>query len=249
MPGEMDARLPVAQPLADSWGLFRRCLPVLFLPLWAANFADAVPGVWAGGGLLAGGISRGDFLLMLVSWCVQSVLYGYSIARLDGCASGASATSVRAWPRALHAAPAMLICDLLYNIAAWGGLLVFVVPGIILGTTLVFFAYAAVIDRKNVFEALGYSHALAWPGWWRTSVVISVPAIALLVYAVIMAWPTIMDAVRTLAAGELPTAASMAGPKWYDLGLMPLLGAVVWAYVLVVLYVQYRVLKARAAVH
>lgn len=249
MPSEVDARLPVARPLADSWHLFCRCLPVLFWPLWAANFADVVPGVGAQGGLLSGGLGRGDLLLMLVSWCVQSVLYGYSVARLDGCASGASAATVRAWSRALHAAPAILIGDLVYNIAAWVGLLVFVVPGIIFGTTLVFFAYAAVLDRKNIFEALGYSHALAWPEWWRTSVVISVPAIALLVYGVIMAWPTIMDAAHTLAAGQLPAAASMAGPKWYDLGLMPLLGAVVWAYVLSVLYVQYRALKARAAVH
>lgn len=249
MLNSVSARLPVARPLADGWRLFYRSLPVLLWPLWAANLADAVPGAWAEGGLLSEGFSRGDLLLTLVSWCVQSVLYGYSIARLDARAAGEPAAAGQFWSRALRAAPAVLIGDLVYNIAAWGGLLVFVVPGIIFGTTLVFFAYAAVIDRKNVFEALSYSHALAWPEWWRTSVVLSAPAIALLVYGVIMAWPAIVNAAHALAAGELPAAASMLNPKWYDLGLMPLLGVVVWAYVLSVLYVQYGVLKARAAAH
>lgn len=247
MQNRRDSRPPAGLPLSRGWHLFLECLPMMFLPLWAANFVDAVPTALAGGSLLTGGINRRGILITIVAWCVESLLYGYAIARLDARARGVSFSAGQAWRIAVRAAPAILIGDFVYNIAAWGGLLLFVVPGIVLGTTLVFFAFAAVVDRKNVFDALAYSHALTWPNWWRTSVVLSVPAIVLFVFSVITGWPAIMDAVHALAAGQM-SIASVSNP-WYDLGLVPLLGAVVWAYVLAVLYVQYGALKARAAVH
>lgn len=246
--GRGAAPLPIHGSLGEGWRLFLKCLTAIFLPLWAAGFVDAVPSEFAGGGLLTGNLEVRALLVTLVAWCLESVLYGYSIARLDARARDVPLTHGQAWRMGLRALPAVLIGDLIYNIAAWGGLLVFVLPGIILGTTLVFFAYAAVLDRKNVIEALAYSHALAWPHWWRTSVVISVPAVVLLAYGVIMGWPAILSAVRALATGQLPNVKSVINP-WYDLGLMPVLGAVVWAYVLCVLYAQYRALKARAAAH
>ena len=247
MQGRQDSRLPINLPLSRGLFLFRECLPVVFLPLWAANVVDAVPGILAGGGLLTGAINRRDVLITIVTWCVDSLLYGYAIARLDARARNVPLAIRQAWHIAMRAAPAILIGDLVYNVAAWGGLLLFVVPGIILGTTLAFFAFAAVVDHKNVFDALAYSHALTWPDWWRTSVVLSVPAIVLLVYSVIMSWPVIMGAVHALAAGQL-SIVSVSNP-WYDLGLMPLLGSIIWAYVLAVLYAQYDALKAYAADH
>lgn len=247
MSSRRDSRLSTSLPLNQGWRLFLGCLPAVFLALWAANFVDAVPAALAGGSLLTGGINRRGILITIVAWCVESLLYGYAIVRLDARARGVSLVAGQAWRIAMRAAPAILLGDIVYNIAAWGGLLVFIVPGVIFATTLAFFAFAAVVDHKNVFDALAYSHALTWPDWWRTSVVLSVPAIVLFVYSVIMGWPVIMDTVHALAAGQM-SIASVSNP-WYDLGLMPLLGAVVWAYVLSVLYVQYGALKARAAVH
>ncbi|MDE2274599.1 MAG: hypothetical protein KGL00_10440, partial [Gammaproteobacteria bacterium] len=91
-------------------------------------------------------------------------------------------------------------------------------------------------------------HALAWPQWWRSSAVLSAPAIVLLIYDVIASWPDIMSAVRQLGSGKL-LAASAPSSLWYDLGLMPVIGACVWCYVLAACYVQYRNLQAHAASH
>ena len=243
-----DRRLPIGPTLHAGWRLFLQSLSALFLPLWVACIVDAVPGVYAGGGLFTGGISWKSTVITLVAWLVEGFLYAYAIAKLDSWVQHTNVASASLRRTAKRAVPAVIIGDLIYNIAGWGGLLLFVVPGIILGTTLAFFAYAAVLDRKNILDALAYSHALAWPEWWRTSLVISVPAIVLLIYDVIAGWPYIMNAAQLLAAGQIPSTATLTHP-WYDLGLMPLLGGIVWSYVLAVLYVQYRGLQQRAVAH
>ncbi|MGH8291943.1 MAG: hypothetical protein ACRESA_00545 [Gammaproteobacteria bacterium] len=228
--------------------LFLKSLPTVFLPVWFACVINAVPDAFAGGGTLGISISRTTIVITVVCWLVESALYGAAIQRLDDCFTA----TTRSYREALHigvrAAVAILIGDLLYNLATWIGFFLLVVPGVILGTTWAFFAYAVILDRKNVLEMLGYSHALAWPQWWRSSAVLSVPAIVLLIYDVIAGWPDIMSAVQQLGSGNLLTA-PVPPSLWYDLGLMPVIGACVWCYVLAVCYVQYRNLQAHAASH
>lgn len=240
--------LPIGAALDEGWHLFLRSLPAIFLLLWIACIVDSVPDVFAGGGLLTGSINGKTIIVTLVAWLVESIFFGGAIARLHALATGTSLPYQQALRAGVRAAPAILVGDLLYNIASWAGFLLFVVPGIILGTTLAFFAYAAVLDRKNVLDVLGYSHRLTWPNWWRTSVVISVPAIVLFIYDVVAGWPDIMNAVSQLGSGQMPSASSLTN-AWYDYGLMPLIGGVVWCYALSVCYVQYRALKARAEAH
>ncbi|MGH8413195.1 MAG: hypothetical protein ACRESX_00525 [Gammaproteobacteria bacterium] len=245
---EISGALPIGATLSEAWSLFLKSLPMIFLPLWIACIVDVVPDAFAGGGLLTGSITWTTFLVTILAWLVESALFGGAIAKLDAYATGSMLSYGQAMRIGMRAAPAILIGDLLYNIASWVGFLFFIVPGIILGTTLAFFAYAAVLDRKNVLDVLGYSHLLTWPHWWRTSVVISVPAIVLFIYDVVAGWPDIMSAVHQLGAGKLPSASSLANP-WYDYGLMPLAGGIVWCYALSVCYLQYRKLKARAGNH
>ena len=240
--------LPIGAALDEGWHLFLRSLPVIFLPVWLACVVDAVPGIFSGGGLLSGSISSRSVLITVVCWLAESVLFGAAICRLDDLARGVAGDYHRAVSVGLRAAVTILIGDLLYNLVSWIGFLLFIVPGVILGTTLAFFAYAAVLDRKNVVEILGYSHALARPQWWRSSVVLSAPAIVLLIYDVIAGWPDIMRAVRQLGSGNL-SAAALSPDLGYDLGWMPLLGALVWCYALAVCYVQYRNLKLHATAH
>ena len=242
------SRLPIGAALDEGWRLFIKSLPAVFLPVWLACLVEAMPGVLGGGGALTFRITRSAILVTAVCWLVESALYGAAIVRLDDFARGVAGDWRRALGTGVRAAIAILVGDLLYNIASWVGFFLLIVPGLILGTTLAFFAYAAVLDRKNLLDVLGYSHQLAWPQWWRSSAVLSTPAIALLIYDVIAGWPDIMNAVQQLGSGNLPTASPPAN-LWYDLGLMPLLGAGVWCYVLAVCYVQYRNLKVRATSH
>lgn len=241
-------QLPIGGTLEAGWRLFLKSLPAVFWPVWFAGVINAVPFLFAGGGAPGASINRTTIVITVLCWLVESALYGTAIQRLDDWFTGATRSYAEALRIGVRAAAAILIGDLLYNIATWAGFFLLIVPGVILGTTWAFFAYAAVLDRKNLLEMLGYSHALAWPQWWRSSAVLSAPAIVLLIYDVIASWPDIMSAVRQLGSGNL-SAASAPPRLWYDLGLMPVVGAVVWCYVLAVCYVQYRNLQARAAVH
>ncbi|MGA9851407.1 MAG: hypothetical protein WBR15_00505 [Gammaproteobacteria bacterium] len=240
--------LPIGATLDEGWRLFLKSLPIIFLPLWIAGIVDTAPDAFAGGGLLTGSITWTTFILTIVAWLVESALFGCAIAKLDSFATGTTLSYGKALGIGARFAPVILVGDLLYNIASWAGFLFFIMPGILLGTTLAFFAYAAVLDRKNVLDALGYSHRLTWPHWWRTSVVISVPAIVLFIYDVLAGWPEIMSAVHQLGAGQASSAPSLTNP-WYDYGLMPLLSGIVWCYALSVCYVQYHKLKTRAVAH
>lgn len=209
---------------------------------------DVLPGEFAGGSLAAGTLSWFGLAVTLLSWLIESALYGSAIAKIHAIVSDEKLSWSQALRRGTRAAPAVMIGSLVYNIASWGGLLFLIMPGIILGTTLAFFAYASVLDRKNVLDSLGYSHRLTWPDWWHTSLVISVPAIVLLVYNVAADWVDIMNVIGQVSIGQMPSVSSVVVP-WYDLGLMPVVGAIVWCYVLAVCYVQYACLKARATVH
>ncbi|MBU6420633.1 MAG: hypothetical protein KGL98_04505 [Gammaproteobacteria bacterium] len=240
-------QLPIGAALEEGWRLFLKSLPAVFLPLWAACLVDALPGVFGGGGLLNFQLTRNVILITVLCWLVESGLYGAAILRMDACAAGVTRSYADSLRAGAGAALTILVGDLLYNLATWVGFFLLILPGVILGTTLAFFACAAVLDRKNIVEVIGYSHRLARPQWWRSSAVLSAPAIVLLVYDVIAGWPDIMSAVRQLSSGNLSPAASPVN-LWYDLGLMPVVGALVWCYVLAVVYVQYRNLKARARI-
>lgn len=246
MPASPDLRqLPIGGALEAGWRLFLKSLPAVFLPLWFACVINAVPDAFAGGGTRGIPISGTTIVITVVCWLVESALYGAAIQRLDDSVTGTTRSHTDALRIGMRAAVAILVGDLLYNLATWIGFFLLVVPGVILGTTLAFFAFAAVLDRKHLLDALGYSHALAWPRWWRSSAVLSAPAIVLLIYDVIAGWPDIMHAVQQLGSGNLLTAPAPSH-LWYDLGLMPVIGAGVWCYVLAVCYVQYRNLQAHA---
>jgi len=68
--------------------------------------------------------------------------------------------ALRLWPWALLAAA-------IYVLAVGFGLLL-LVPGVILGVSLMFSVYAVVLDGMLPLPALNASHHLVWGHWWRT---------------------------------------------------------------------------------
>lgn len=235
-------RLPIGPTLAAAGRLFGRSLTAIFPYLWAAQLLSA------GADLLSPGpMSLEWVLLAVVAGLLESVLFGAAIARLDAVSRNAVPAAAAELGRGLRALLAIFIGNIVYNVVGWVGLLA-ILPGIIFGTTLAFFAFAAVLDRKTLFDALAYSHALAWPEWWRTSAVISVPAIVLLLSAVVAIWPDLTSVLDAYASGRISGLPGGAHP-WYTLLWMPLLSALAWCYALAVLYVQYGELKRRAAAY
>jgi hypothetical protein len=70
----------------------------------------------------------------------------------------------------------MLGSLIMYGLIMMTGMLLLIIPGLILLVTMMFGAYALVLDKKGPIDALGYSHSLVWGRWWRTVTLVSVAA-------------------------------------------------------------------------
>ncbi len=132
-------------------------------------------------------------------------------------------------------------------------------------TALAFFMFPAVLERLGPFRALAESSRLAKKSWVQVSLVISVPALALLclwcfdnqamlrhLYAsyikfleqmqdVDIMQSTSAEQLQGMLTSALATAEQTPGYAWQILEAV--LGACVWWYTLAVCYAQYRALK------
>ena len=210
----------------------------------------------------------------------QALLYAVAVMRLAGLGGGA--TGPVAWP-ALRAVPAVLIGYVAYMLVMMLGLglgmllftggLMFLGPmaGLLLSlvalgptaavsTALAFFVYPAVLERRGPFASLNESGRLARGAWVRASLVVSVPALALLV-----AWlagngvelsrslsaalnqvqnlpeDVSVDQLQALLSGTAAQGQAAIGWGWRLLGTLA--DALAWWYTLAVCYAEYRALK------
>lgn len=211
---------------------------------------------------------------------VQALLYAIAVMRLAELAGG-PAGSV-AWS-ALRATPAVFIGYIAYMVVMMLGLglgmLLFTAGLMILGpmvglllslvalgptaaasTALAFFVYPAVLERRGPFAALSESGRLARAGWLRASLVVSVPALALL-----LAWlagngvelsrslsaalnqaqnlpeDVSIDQLQALLSGTAAQGQVAVNWGWKILGAVA--DAFAWWYALAVCYAEYRALK------
>jgi hypothetical protein len=185
---------------------------------------------------------------------------------------------------ALRAVPAVLAAYVCYELIVAAGLLftfaffmlglfvIGLVAGLVLcilplapaaaaSTALALFIFPAVLEKRGPFAALGESSRLAKGAWVKVSLVISVPALALLAAAVVTDFQNLshsvsmsLDLLRRaqengvslqesdglLAGFKPPQDASRYG-IWQVSGT--LLGAFCWWYTLAVCYALYRDLK------
>lgn len=277
-------RASVRAVLATGWRLSITGLPTVFPWVLAAEIIGALPVAGAGGGLLStdlGRLAQPAYLgWTLCSIFMQSLFYAYALlrlARLDGVTVTAP---LRA---ASSAAPGLLIGYLVYELLVVCGLgvaLIFfllvmllfgLVPALIvalvplaatawISTALAFFAYPAVLDQSGPFVALGHSLRLAKSSWAHAALVVSVPAIGLLLVAVLQDAPSVWHGTHAVLSSisqlsSQPTAMqlqellsrSSAGPAadrhplWRAFTV--LLSALAWWYALAACYAEYRMLK------
>ena len=275
--------LSMRQVLSEGWDLFLSGLTTVFPWVLAAELTALLPFANPPGGIFTMDLSSmgdaGFWVRALGFGAVQAFCYGMAVQRLAG-AGGASA--------ALRAAPAVLAGYISYEVAiAFGLLLTFAMfmlgtfiigplAGLVLcilplaptaaaSTAMALFIFPAVLERRGAFAALSESTRLTKVSklvWVKVSLVISVPAIALLAASLVADVPGLKQAVSGAlaqlgglqdAASGNQTAALLSGLKamdtppdrygpWQIAGV--LLGALAWWYTLAVCYAQYRDLKA-----
>jgi len=282
-------RLPVGEVLSAGGRLFVGGLPGIFPWILAAEIIGALPIAGAGGGLLSADLSRlaqpAYVVWLLFAICAQTFLYGMAILKL---AQRDGTPVVSPMRQAIRSIPALFIAYLIYELLVVFGvgfafilmllfaLLLGVLPGVLvaiiplaptawISTALAFFAYPAVLERRGPFDSLGRSLQLAKSNWVRAAGVVSVPAIALLVVALLQ---DVMPAINmwhqtTQLLSQVSSQASVANlqslmthldanqkavsyPWWQAFTV--LLSALAWWYAVAVCYVEYRNLSGAAAV-
>lgn len=275
----------VAAVLRAGGRLFAAGLGSTFFWVLAAELVTLLPFAPPGGGILdmdLGLLLQPNYLLrLLLCSGLQAVFYSCAVLGLARLAGNPAAAS-HGW-LALRTAPGIFVGYLVYQLAVGIGLLltfaVFMLGSFIAGpltglllcilplaptaaasTALAFFIFPVVLERRGPFVALSESSRLAKTAWLRVSLVISVPALALLA-----AWfvgeasglyhqaADILDLMRrsgtdgqadslsALSAAITPAEANPRYGFWPVVGT--LLGAFAWWYTLAVCYAQYRALK------
>lgn len=277
------------QVLTEGWRLAVAGAFNVFPCVLAAEIIGSLPVAGAGGGLFSTDLERlaqPAFLgWTLLSVFMQSFLYAYALlrlAQLDGV------TVKQPLQAALSAIPGLLSGYIAYELLVVCGLgiaLIFfllvmllfgLVPALVvamaplaatawISTALAFFAYPAVLEQSGPFVALGRSLRLAKSSWAHAALVVSVPAIGLLLVAVLQDAPSISDSVHSILGGmsqlsSQPTAMQLqnmlsgsdahpAGdqhPLWHAITV--LLSAVAWWYAVTVCYAEFKMLKRTSAV-
>ena len=157
----------------------------------------------------------GIFAMIMIG---SVVVYAAIVARVDAVANNREMSVGGALSVAARRAIPMVSCSILYGIVVMLGLLL---PGMILGLTLMFAFYAVIIEPMGPVAGLNYSHKLVWGNWWRTAAIVTVA-----IFIMIVAY-----AIVALFAGGLATLGSAGDgslllPTSISLVVMPLINTV-----------------------
>lgn len=154
---------------------FASMIPLMAL-LGAAYFMLELPSIWVR-------------ILAITAFVILQYMMIYHLHRV---AEYKPSTLKHVIVKTTSLMPACLMAGLLNRIIIFFGLLLFLIPGIILGVSLRFYACAMLLDGQRMFEAFKYSHRLVCQVWWTTLVVLMAAAVLLLgidTLAIVMAKP------------------------------------------------------------
>ena len=133
---------------------------LLAIPMFSAN--DAAPG----NGLIATFVIGFMIFMFLYMW-----FYLAALCRIGGIAYGQNLSLGACMSTGLRRIIPVILATILYSLAVMGGFLLFIIPGMILWISLIFYSLCIVLEGDGILESLRRSHRLVWGNWWRTSVI------------------------------------------------------------------------------
>ena len=141
--------------------------------------------------------------------------------------------------QALRLWPWTMLTALAYVVAVGSGFLL-IVPGLILGVSLMFSVYATVFDGVRPMAALNMSHNLVWGRWWRTL------GLLLIIYVPFMLLGAMLSSMLgfDLDPGQAVHARDLFKQAVLDMVLVAFLSPFVFS----IQYLYYRDLKLRRQV-
>lgn len=131
---------------------------------------------------------------------------------------------------ALKRLPPLLGASFLFMLAVVIGLVLVLVPGLILMVSLMLYMALLLFENKGAVDSLTGSHKLVWGNWWRSSAILSVAMMLVIVIFVALA---LVAAIVAPFAGLIVADIVMVGELLFNaafnLLLMPFLTAVMIA--------------------
>lgn len=108
------------------------------------------------------------------SWFVPAIalltllIYALVYRRIAAISRGRTESVETELREALRLWPWLVLAGIAYGCSVILGLVLFVVPGVILLLSLMFWDLGVILDGKGPIESLNASHNLVWGHWWRT---------------------------------------------------------------------------------
>lgn len=154
-----------------------------------ASLIGQMPSMALMGSVDADGMPQGGGALMVIvilAMLFSLILYGAIIGRIHAVHLGRDMTVGEAVNLGFSCMLPLVGFFMLYGLAVAGGSLLLLIPGLILAVSLMFGSYILIVDRAGVIDSLKQSHNLVWGYWWRTSALIGVAGIIMMVAYVVV---------------------------------------------------------------
>lgn len=188
-----------------------------------ANLTSQLPGAAMMTSLDVDGTPQGGMgvlIVVLIAMLFSIIFYGAIVGRMHAVHANRELTVGESMALGLSCMLPLVGLFLLYGLAVTAGSILLLIPGVILAVSLMFAPYIVVIDRAGILDSLKQSHKLVWGYWWRTTAIVSVAGI------IVMVCYVLVGLVVGIAVAVNPNAIG-AGTSVSEIALTGLLGGVV----------------------
>ena len=170
-----DVPLSIAGVLDDGFSLLKVCFTrVLPLALIAA-YGNSLPRFTMVNSTNPAETAGPAFAIASLLGMMFSLLcFAAIVARINAISLGHNLSLGESLAIGLRRFFPLLLCWILYLLALVGGIIALVIPGLILGVSLVLAPYLLITDSLGPLESLRRSHRIVWGNWWRTAALFGV---------------------------------------------------------------------------
>ncbi len=218
------APLSIGGVLDDGFKLTKHVYAQIFLLALIASVIGNIPNMIVGQPALEAdpmAVFSGTFLVAwLLSMLIGLLMFGAMVYMIHSAANNTPVSIGDGINYSVSVFVPLVLCSFLYFIVFTIGLFLLVVPGVILGLSLLFGPYLVIIDKLGPVDALKRSHDLVWGNWWRTLAIFTV--IGFIFFVIYM----VIGVAAGFSAAASGTSDSSGMMMLVQLVIIPLLTAV-----------------------
>jgi hypothetical protein len=192
------APLSIGGVLDDAIKVYRVSFSRCWIPSLLIAITAGVIGFWMSAGIIEASSRNNPAAMMrayrepsvfgvyLLQWLLSTGLYGTLFVTQDGASGGQVQGLGEAFGVGFARLGRALLAGVLFGILMMIGFVLLIVPGFIVLSALCLWPVALFIDNAGATESLSISRELTRGHWWRTSTIITVAIIIVLVLSTLI---------------------------------------------------------------